>query len=165
MKQILIGLDPGTVHTGYAVIAVDKSPPALQDLGVVTATEKALEKRLYEIHKGLEKLYQQYCPRETAMEQIFMGKNADSAFKLGQAVGMCSVLAARFQSPVFFYPTRFVKQSVTGSGRADKETVKAFVCNLFDIKKPASTDATDALAVALCHSRQNTIPHALRSRP
>ena len=86
-------------------------------------------------------------------------------FKLGQAVGMCSVLAARFNSSLFSYASRFVKQAVTGNGRADKQLVKTFVLNMFHLKGfQMTTDATDALAVALCHSIQKSTPQLLRNQ-
>ena len=81
MKHVIIGLDPGTVRTGFAVITMEKYPPALQDLGVLTGSaQQPLERRLCQISQELEKIYQRYSPQETAIEQIFMGKNVDSAF-------------------------------------------------------------------------------------
>ena len=166
MKHIIIGLDPGTIRTGFAVIAMEKYPPTLQDLGVLTGSVKqSLERRLCQISQALEKIYQKYSPQETAIEQIFMGKNADSAFKLGQVVGVCSVMSARFNSSFFSYASRFIKQSVTGNGRADKRVVRNFVLNMFRLQEvQMTTDATDALAVALCHSIQRSTPQVLRSQ-
>lgn len=166
MKHVIIGLDPGTIRTGFAVIAMEKYSPTLQDLGVLTGSaQQPLEHRLCQISQALEKIYQKYSPQETAVEQVFMGKNVDSAFKLGQVVGVCSVLAARFNSSFFSYASRFVKQSVTGNGRADKQTVKTFVLNMFHLQEIQMTaDATDALAVALCHSIQRSTPQMLRSQ-
>ena len=122
-------------------------------MGVLKAQAKApLEKRLLTLGEALEELYQKNFVSETALERVFVGKNPDSAFKLGQAFGLCAYQAVRYNSKVFSYPARYVKQVVTGSGRADKEMVKNFVLNTFSLKSRAfENDATDALAVALCH--------------
>lgn len=165
MRNTIIGLDPGTFRTGFAVITVKDHIPSLQDMGVLISSSKHLEKRLGQMSQKLEVLYQKYTPQETAIEQIFMGKNVDSAFKLGQAIGMCAVMAARFQSNFFSYASRFVKQAVTGNGRADKNTVQAFVLNVFHVQEvPMTSDATDALAVALCHNIQRNTPSILRKQ-
>ncbi len=163
MKQIIIGLDPGTLKTGFAVLLLQKNHTTLQDMGTLKASASdPLPQRLCAIGKQLETLYRMHTPQETAIEHIFLGKNIDSAFKLGQVVGLCTYQASVFQSQVYLYATRFVKKSVTGSGRADKHTVQAFVSNKFqmDLQK-MTTDATDALAVALCHTVERAKPKFL----
>ncbi len=163
MKSKVLGLDPGTIRMGFAVIGLEKEQLILQDLGVIEGgkTENYVD-RLLVIGGKLEQLYQKYSPSETAVEKVFFGKNADSAFKLGQIFGICSYQASRYHSQFFSYATRFVKQSVTGMGGADKQTVKNFISNWFslpDLEIPL--DATDALAVALCHVFQKQRPHLL----
>ena len=155
-RCMVLGLDPGTVKTGFAVVALEKGAMSLVDFGVLLAPVKApLPERLFHIGKGLKGLYKKHSIADTALEQIFFGKNPDSAFKLGQAFGICVYQAIDSRSKVFTYAARYVKQSVTGSGNADKNSVKTFVLNIFGLKESAEghlvSDATDALAVALCH--------------
>ena len=156
----VLGLDPGTVRTGFALLVLQDQKLSLADIGVLKASASApLEARLLTIGQALEELYQKHPVSQTALERVFLGKNPDSSFKLGQAFGLCSYQAVLHGSEVFSYPARYVKQAVTGSGRADKEMVKHFVLNTFDLKKSAfENDATDALAVALCHLRTKCLP-------
>ena len=158
MKQIIMGIDPGTIRTGFAILARESENIKLLKFGVLSASPKqTLEQRLVTIGQDLETLYQQYSPKETAIEKIFFGKNADSAFKLGHLFGLCLYQATLYNSSIFQYAARFIKQSITGSGRADKDSVKAFVYNIFHIQDRETnnnTDATDAIAVALCHVYQ-----------
>ena len=161
MVEIVLGLDPGTVKTGFAAVTMEKDKFSLLDFGVLSAaSNKPLEQRLLIIGQGLEKIYQQYSVVDTAIEQVFFGKNPDSAFKLGQVFGLCVYQAVCAGSRVFSYAARYVKQSVTGSGRADKEAIKVFVLNIFGVKTDkVKNDATDALAVALCHIYQKQNPN------
>ena len=158
--MLVLGLDPGTIRTGYAIVTVKKNKFSLKKFGVLSASPRfSLEKRLYVIGQDLEKLYRQYSVSDTAIEQVFVGKNPNSAFKLGQIFGICVYQATCSGSDVFSYAARYIKQSVTGSGRADKEAVQTFVMNIFKIKISKSTDAADALAVALCHIYQKQNPN------
>ena len=164
MGEIILGLDPGTVRTGFAVTKVEQSGKlTLLKWGVLTAPpQHILEHRLFVIGQGVEQLYEQYAVSDTAIEKVFLGKNPDSAFKLGQVFGMCAYQAFRSGSKVFSYAARYVKKSVTGSGNADKQSIQTFVLNIFKIKKAEDkimNDATDALAVALCHIYQKQNPH------
>ena len=164
----VLGLDPGTVRTGFALLVLQGKKLSLADIGVLKARASApLQTRLLTIGQALEELYQKHLVAHTALERVFLGKNPDSSFKLGQAFGLCSYQAVRHGSEVFSYPARSVKQVVTGSGRADKELVKHFVLNTFGLKKRAfENDATDALAVALCHLRTKylTLPDLKKAR-
>ena len=152
-KKVCLGLDPGTVRTGFAVVAVKRQGFSLLDMGVLKAKgHKPIEQRLLILGGALTKLYGRHGISDTAVERVFLGKNPDSAFKLGQAFGLCVYQAVCHGSTVFSYPARYVKQAVTGSGRADKEMVKNFVLNIVGLKESSlEMDATDALAVALCH--------------
>ncbi len=154
--MLILGLDPGTIRTGYAIINVKENNFSIVKFGVFSASPRlSLEKRLLIIARDLEKLYGQYSVSDTAIEQIFFGKNPDSAFKLGQIFGICVYQAVSSGSQVFSYAARYIKQSVTGSGRADKKAVQAFVLNIFGVKmNKCVEDAADALAVALCHIYQ-----------
>ncbi len=158
---VCLGLDPGTVRTGFALVAVTGQSFSLLDMGVLKAKgHKPLEQRLLILGEALTRLYEKYGISDTAVERVFLGKNPDSAFKLGQAFGLCVYQAVCHGSAVFSYPARYVKQAVTGSGRADKEMVKNFALNIVGLKERAfEMDATDALAVALCHI------YELKTRP
>lgn len=153
MSHIILGIDPGTIRTGFAVISMNQDQFSLLEFGVLsTITSKPLEQKLLIIGRGLENLYKKYSISDTAIEQIFVGKNPNVSFKLGQVFGLCSYKAACANSKVFSYAARYIKQAVTGSGGADKQSVKTFVLNIFE--EPMDNvidDASDALAVALCH--------------
>ncbi len=167
--MIVLGLDPGTVRTGFAVVKVktEKNNFSLLNSGVLCVEASCpLEQRLLIIGRGLEKIYQQYAVSDTAIEQVFFGKNPNSAFKLGQVFGLCAYQAQRAGSAVFPYAARYIKKAVTGSGSAAKKAVQIYVLNIFGIKQDTAvsssvktTDATDALAVALCHIYETQIPN------
>ena len=161
MAEIIVGLDPGTVRTGFAVATWEKNKFSLLDFGVLSAASyEPLEQRLFVIGEGLKKIYQQYSVSDTAIEQVFFGKNPDSAFKLGQIFGLCVYQAICAGSSVFPYAARYVKKSITGSGSADKKAVQTFVLIIFGVKTDkVVNDATDALAVALCHIYQKQNPN------
>ncbi len=170
MKQIIIGLDPGTIQTGFAVIGLKGMQFHFIEMGVLSAPASlGLEKRLCVIGKGLEDLYRRYSAQEvaieTSIEKVFFGKNPDSAFKLGHVFGLCYYQAGLSGSLIFSYATRFIKQSVTGSGRAAKSFVRTFVLNTLNITshKEVALDATDALATAICHAYQKQSPVLTKS--
>ena len=160
-SSLIMGLDPGTIHTGFAIIETKEQNFNVLNLDIISASpKKSIQERLAFIGKHLEEIYQQYSIAETAIEQIFLGKNPDSAFKLGQVFGICVYQAMRFESLIFPYAARFVKKAITGSGTADKEAVQNFVLNICSSIPPQTkNDATDALAVAMCHfyQKQNKI--------
>lgn len=159
MKHMIIGLDPGTFRTGFGILSINEKKQQLVDYGVISSSAQKLEERIQVIGQKLKKLYCQYPDMETAIEKVFFGKNPDSAFKLGQVFGMCVYQAGCFNSPIYSYATRYIKQSVTGSGQASKEAVKTFITNIFATKnKEIQTDAADAIAVALCHAYQKQNP-------
>ena len=156
MSLIILGVDPGTVNTGYGLISVKEDQISYLSHGVISAPEKqALPKRVQFIHGELRDLYREYKPHHTAVEKIFFGKNPEAAFRLGHIFALCLLESARHGSVFFEYASRFVKRTVTCSGRASKDLSRRFVCNLFSLpEEEAELDATDALAVALCHSRE-----------
>ena len=133
------------------------------DCGVFALSGKdPIEKRLYQINHDLECVLQKHRPHDMAIEKVFFGKNPNSAFALGQAFAMALYQAHKWSLGVFQYSARSVKKTVTGQGGADKESVYYFVHNILKMKKKIqSLDASDALAVALCHAyhSQNKINH------
>lgn len=128
--------------------------------GVIRMNDQcALPERLKVIFDSISELIEHHLPHEFAIEQVFMAKSAGSALKLGQARGAAIVAAVNKELPVFEYEARKIKQSVVGTGAADKLQVQHMVKTLLKLPKSPQEDAADALAVALCHanSRQHMI--------
>ena len=154
MDLIIMGIDPGTVNTGYAVIHVTEQKIRCLDYGVICAKGLSFPLRVKSIHRGIKKLCQAHQPHHLAIERVFFGKNPDTAFKLGHIFALC-LLESENQGIEFFeYASRFIKKAVTFSGNSSKELVHQFVTNFFSLDQGGALDATDALAVALCHSRE-----------
>ena len=163
--MIVLGLDPGSAYTGYGVIRIDESGEVHHVMHGVVALKKGLSlaDKLVRLDTELEKLMNQYKPSEVAVEKIFLGKNADSAFKLGHVRGVCMMQAKKHGADIFEYAPRRVKKIVTGFGAADKDQVRWMVLSLLKIKSSEKDDATDALALAVCHSRERQALNALKS--
>ena len=164
-RRLILGLDPGSRFTGFGVIGMTGEQIDYVDHGVFKLPEKALlGERLRQLYQHLESLFVRYKASFVAIEKIFIGKNADSAFKLGHARGVCMLVAAQNQAMIVEYASRYVKKCIVGNGSAEKEHLRAVVCNLLQLKSAVSLDASDALALALTHSRdfaaQNIIARA-----
>jgi len=168
-EKIILGIDPGTQVMGYGVIMISRSPQnrqhiALLQYGVIHLTKyKQHELKLKKIFDRILTLLDDYAPDEVALEAPFYGKNVQSMLKLGRAQGVAMAAALSRQIPIVEYAPKKVKQSVTGNGNASKEQVAHMLKNL--LKFPAEPtaeqqllDATDALAVALCHHYQKAGP-------
>lgn len=154
MNLNIIGIDPGTVKTGYGLIRVTENDIKCIDYGLILANDRAFSMRIKSIHKGIGKLCRAYKPQHMAIEKVFFGKNPDTAFKLGHIFALCLLESEKRGMEFFEYPSRLVKKTVTFSGNASKELVQKFVTNFFSLPTERALDATDALAVALCHSRE-----------
>jgi crossover junction endodeoxyribonuclease RuvC len=152
----ILGIDPGTIRLGYGVI--DRVAPAAfkyVECGVIAAPARdAREQRLLSIGRGLEDLLAEFRPDAVAMEQAFFGKNVQSTIALGEARGVALFVVTRGGLSVTGYPPARVKQSVVGSGRATKEQIAFMVRALLKLRREPSADAADALAIALCHARE-----------
>ncbi len=160
---VILGIDPGSRITGYGLIHASGNHLKYLDSGCIrTTTDTGLSGRLYDIFSGIRQIMTAFKPEEVAMEQVFMHQNASTALKLGHARGAAMVAAASPERPVAEYSPRQIKQAVAGYGAADKEQVKQMVMRLLVLSEAPQTDASDALAVAICHShvRQS---HLLRS--
>jgi crossover junction endodeoxyribonuclease RuvC len=117
--------------------------------------EKDIYARLQMIHAKIIAIIEKHQPTEFAIEAPFFGKNVQSMLKLGRAQGVAIAAAMHYELPVAEYAPKKVKQAITGNGNADKEMIWKMLERVFDIKKqPKYYDATDALAVALCHHQQ-----------
>ena len=155
--RVILGIDPGTNIMGYGIIQVHGSKMKLLSLGVIQLnkfTDHALKlKRIFE--KTLS-LIDEYKPDDLAIEAPFFGKNVQSMLKLGRAQGVAIAAGLYRAIPIFEYSPKKVKQSITGNGNASKEQVAAMLQTLLHFEElPSYLDATDALAVAVCHYFQN----------
>ncbi len=150
----VLGIDPGTVVTGYGVI--DKAGNALShvDSGVISPGRTgSMPERLAVIHRGVEQLIAEHRPDVLAVEEAFFGENPKTAIKLGQARGVVLVLGALNDLEVVEYSPRAVKQAVVGTGGASKEQVQFMVAKVLKLRsEPDSPDIADALAVAICYA-------------
>lgn len=157
--KTILGIDPGTIITGYGVINIFGKTPKLENFGYLDLSKlKDHYEKLKKIFDRTIYLIDNYKPDEFAIEAPFFGKNVQSMLKLGRAQGVAIAAALSKNIPVFEYSPRKVKMSVTGNGNASKEQVAIFLKNILNFKDiPAKLDATDGLAVALCHYYQNKI--------
>lgn len=161
---IILGIDPGSRITGYGLIRLMGNHVSYLDSGCIrTTTQDTLGGRLLEIFNGIKQLSEAFKPDEVAIEQVFMHKNANTALKLGHARGAAMVACAAQASTIAEYAPRQIKLAVAGYGAADKEQVKQMVMRLLVLSRAPQADASDALAVALCHSHVRR-EHLLRSK-
>ena len=151
---IVLGIDPGTQNTGYGVVYARGQRLAALDGGVIeTSSHDPLEKRLTRIYARLGDLIDEHKPTAMAIEDLFFGQNARSAFSVGQARGVVMLSAGMRGVPCYSYTPQAVKQAVCGSGRAEKDQVQRMVGALLSLPEPPSPHhAADALAVAICHA-------------
>ena len=149
----ILGIDPGIRCTGYGLISIDGGQPHLVDYGTIKPPPAAtMGERLAVIYDDLDQLIDMTHPDEFAIEEAFHGVNARSALILGQSRGAALVCAAHHHLPIGQYAPRRVKIATTGSGRATKEQVQFMVQRILGIDQPPTPlDASDALAVAICH--------------
>lgn len=149
----VLGIDPGSRNTGWAVIDLQGSRYSHVASGTLKLGDGDVAGRLKGIFEGISELVTTHQPQEFAIEQAFMSKNADSALKLGQARGATICAAAMADLPVSEYAPRAVKQSVAGSGAANKSQVQQMVSSLLKLSVDSlQADQADAIAVALCHA-------------
>lgn len=149
--SIILGIDPGSRITGYGVIREEKSGLAYLDSGCIRTTGDCLSRRLLDIFNGICQLLETYQPNEFAIEEVFMHQNASAALKLGHARGVAMVAAASHRLEVCEYSPREIKQTLVGHGGAEKEQVKHMVMNILHLHRAPQADASDALAIAICH--------------
>lgn len=148
----IIGIDPGLQRTGWGIIDVVGNKLTHISHGVVATDSKAAASvRLVQIFDELIKMITLWQPEEAAIEETFVNKNAVSSLKLGQARGVAMAAPAKLGLSVAEYPANLVKKSVVGAGHAEKEQVQAMIKVLLPGVE-ASSDAADALAVAICHA-------------
>ena len=161
-QKIILGIDPGTNILGYGVISVDSKGPHYLDMGVFDLRKiKDPFEKLANIFAGVGELLDQYSPDELAVESPFYGKNAQVILKLGRAQGAAITAAVMRGIPVTEYAPRKAKIAICGNGAASKEQVAMMIQKTLHVDlDPKYLDATDALAIALCHHYQISNPLA-----
>ncbi len=155
-EKIILGIDPGTTIMGYGLIRISGKKHDMLAMGVLHLSKisdhAAKLRKIFERTLGL---IDEYHPDEMAIEAPFYGKNVQSMLKLGRAQGVAIAAAVYRDIPIVEYSPKKVKQSITGNGNASKEQVAAMLKSIFKLEDlPKNLDATDGLAVALCHHFQ-----------
>ncbi|HET6507420.1 MAG TPA: crossover junction endodeoxyribonuclease RuvC [Baekduia sp.] len=150
----VLGIDPGLANTGYGVVARRGMRFVARDGGVIaTPANTPLEQRLATIFEAVDALLVEHAPEAVALEDLFFGQNARSAFAVGQARGVVMLAAGRRGVPCSSYTPQQVKQAVCGTGRAAKDQVARMVMTMLGLPdQPLPDHATDALAVGVCHA-------------
>ena len=151
--MIILGIDPGLANTGWGVVEQLESRSSCLAYGCVTTrAETPVAQRLSEVHDAIAEVVSRYRPDECAVESVFFGANAKSAFATGQARGVALLATVEAQIEIAEYSPVQVKRAIVGSGTADKRQVQYMVRTLLALDHdPAPDHASDALAVALCH--------------
>lgn len=154
-----MGIDPGTLIMGYGIIEIEKNSPKLISVGHIEINKfEDHYLRLKYIFEKTMSLINQYIPDELAIEAPFYGKNVQSMLKLGRAQGAAIAAALTRDIPITEYAPRKIKLSITGTGTASKEQVATMLFKILNLDKlPSKLDATDGLAVALCHFYQSKV--------
>ena len=152
----ILGIDPGLTKTGFGILDVQNENLKVIDYGIIKPKVKdKLEKRLLTIFEDITEIIKEYSPTIICIEEVFYGKNFKSALLLGQARGAAMVSAASKNISIFEYSAKKIKQSVTGNGNAKKEQVRFMVTSILNMKNnDIGLDASDALAIAICHFQQ-----------
>ena len=149
--MVILGVDPGSVVTGFGLIKQVGNKQYYIASGCIKVGNKSWPERLKQIYADLTIIMQQYLPTTAAIEQVFVSKNIASALKLGHARGVAMLAAANFGVEIAEYAPRKIKQAVVGHGGAEKTQVQHMVKMLLDLNVVPQADAADALAIAICH--------------
>jgi len=152
----VLGIDPGTVATGWGLVEERGSRLVHHSSGVIRC-RGALPIRLARIHEQLQGLIVQLSPGLISLEKSFVGMNIQSAFRLGEARGVILAAAAQADIPVHEYSPAEVKAAVAGGGRATKDQMQRMVGRLLAIDRVLLSDEADAIALAICHLHRNRL--------
>lgn len=153
----VLGIDPGSVITGYGIIETDGARSFHLTHGHIRVKGENFADKLGYIHQQLTEVIATWQPQEVAVEQVFLSNNAMSALKLGQARGAAITAVVARQLSVSEYAPRLVKQVVTGSGSADKRQVQTMVRSILHLVDAVQVDAADGLAIAICHAHSRSL--------
>lgn len=168
LRARILGLDPGSLVTGYAVLECDGTSVRYVESGCIRSSGDEFAQRIQQIFAGIDQIARRHAPDEVAIERVFVHRNADSALKLGQARG--AALSAVFASAaqIFEYAPRQIKQAVVGTGAAEKSQVQVMIKRLLKLSddevKDMRSDAADAVAIALCHAHSRRLSALLQPR-
>lgn len=163
----ILGIDPGSIVTGFGVIDYERGTSRLVSAGAIKCTSGSpLADRLARIFDGLDEVVEAHRPHEVAVESLFHAKSAHSALILGHARGVALLAVARRHLQVHEYSPREVKKALVGYGDADKKQVEGMVRLLLGLKVPIRpVDASDGLAIAICHAHSRRLgAHAAQTR-
>lgn len=147
----VLGVDPGSVRTGWGCVELGPEGPVRIASGVLELGRGPLTDRLLRLESGLDRVFAQHRPEACATEGLFQQRNARSALLLGHARGVCLLVAARHGVPVTEYAPASVKRAIAGHGAADKQQVSEMVAGQLGFEPGMRHDETDALAIAICH--------------
>jgi crossover junction endodeoxyribonuclease RuvC len=161
----VIGIDPGTLNTGYGILDENQGRLTAVAFGTVKLSSKvAIEQRLFSLYTELNKIFDLYNPDEVALEEPFVAGNVKSAFAIGRAQAMAILIAVMRNLPVFRYLPNQIKQQVTNYGMSTKEQVAEMVKVHLGIREEFdSEDASDALATAICHISQSHLERLIKN--
>ncbi|MBL7773452.1 MAG: crossover junction endodeoxyribonuclease RuvC [Chitinophagaceae bacterium] len=165
-QEIILGIDPGTLVMGFGLIQIQNKEVKLLEMGVLKLSKYDDNyEKLNHIYRKISELIRLYQPGYFAIEAPFFGKNVQSMLKLGRAQGVAIAAAMQYSLPVTEYSPKKVKQAVTGNGNAGKEQVWKMLQKVLKLQEePDYFDATDAVAVALCHYFQMQSPLPLLNK-
>jgi len=159
----ILGIDPGLRRTGWGVIEVMGNRLSFIACGSVSTDDKAaLAVRLVTIHDGLSEIVERFRPGEAAVEATFVNKDASATLKLGQARGIAMLVPARAAIEVAEYAPNLIKKTIVGAGHSDKKQIRMMIGVLLPKADPASDDAADALAIAVCHAHHRNAAAVMR---
>jgi len=150
--MLVLGVDPGSMITGYGLVEKKNSHVNYIDAGVISSPENIpFYERVHKIFRSMVDIMDRYQPREMAIEDVFFAKNVKSSLKLGHARGAALIAAVDCGVKVFEYTPLEIKKSVVGYGRATKEQICSMVQIILKLPKKFGPDTSDALAAAICH--------------
>ena len=154
-NRLILGIDPGLNFTGWGIVESLSNKENHISHGVIKTTKtSSLGERLNTIYENLNKIIDQYDPKEISVEKIFSNSNPDSTMKLGKARGIIFLVAARKKLKISEYSPNTIKKNLVGYGHADKRQIKKMIERIYPNIKIENEDSADALAVAICHSMQ-----------
>ncbi len=161
-ERVILGIDPGTNLLGFGIIKAVGRQVSYVDMGILDMRrDKEPLRKLSQIYETVSEVCKTYHPDEMAVESPFYGKNAQVILKLGRAQGAALIAALEYGIPVSEYAPRKAKEAIVGNGAASKEQVQMMLEKTLGVKlEAAHLDATDALAIALCHYYQTSSPLA-----
>lgn len=152
----VLGIDPGTISAGYGVVEREGNRLSALTYGAIRVSRSVpFPQRLRRIHEGIREVIDEFQPEEAAIETLFGGKSIRSALHAGEGRGVAVLAVALSDLPLAEYSPAEIKKAVVGHGRAAKVQIQHMVCAILGLpQRPKSTDAADALAVAICHCQR-----------